>query len=82
MIPSPGSTRNFAKEQLVLCCASGTCTRRAAARPYEFAFSDVNPPVARVGAWRVYKMTGARGSRDAFSSRGCSEVDHQLSPGG
>jgi len=31
---------------------------------YEFAFSDVNPPVHAWAAWRVYKMTGPRGARD------------------
>ena len=31
---------------------------------YEFGFSDVNPPVHAWAAWRVYKITGARGSRD------------------
>jgi hypothetical protein len=31
---------------------------------YEFAFSDVNPPVHAWACWRVYKLTGARGARD------------------
>src|SRR5688572_25801307 len=31
---------------------------------YEFALSDVNPPVHAWACWRVYKMTGERGSRD------------------
>ena len=31
---------------------------------YEFAFSDVNPPVHAWACWRVYKMTGPRGQRD------------------
>jgi hypothetical protein len=31
---------------------------------YEFAFSDVNPPVHAWAVWRVYKITGARGARD------------------
>jgi len=31
---------------------------------YEFAFSDVNPPVQAWAAWRLYKMTGAKGARD------------------
>jgi hypothetical protein len=31
---------------------------------YEFAFSDVNPPVHAWAAWRVYKMSGRRGERD------------------
>ena len=31
---------------------------------FEYEFSDVNPPVHAWAAWRVYKMTGARGERD------------------
>jgi hypothetical protein len=31
---------------------------------YEFAFSDVNPPVHAWAVWRVYKMTAPRGQRD------------------
>ena len=37
---------------------------------YEFAFSDVNPPVHAWAVWRVYKMTGKKGNRDvAFLER-------------
>jgi hypothetical protein len=37
---------------------------------YEFALSDVNPPVHAWACWRVYKMTGRRGERDvAFLKR-------------
>lgn len=36
---------------------------------YEFAFSDVNPPVHAYACWRVYKQTAPRGQRDrAFLS--------------
>ena len=31
---------------------------------YEFAFSDVNPPVHAYACWRVYKQTAPRGERD------------------
>jgi hypothetical protein len=31
---------------------------------YEFAFSDVNPPVHAWACWRVYKMTAPQGQRD------------------
>src|SRR5690348_17854945 len=31
---------------------------------YEWNFSDVNPPVHAWACWRVYKITGPRGSRD------------------
>jgi len=42
---------------------------------YEYAFADVNPPVHAWAAWRIYKMTGARGRRDrSFLAR----VFHKL----
>jgi len=31
---------------------------------YEWALDDVNPPVHAWAAWRVYKITGAKGARD------------------
>jgi hypothetical protein len=37
---------------------------------YEFAFSDVNPPVHAWACWRVYKISGPKGHRDrVFLSR-------------
>jgi hypothetical protein len=38
---------------------------------YVFALGDVNPPVHAWAVWRVYKMTGARGSRDRLFLARC-----------
>jgi len=46
---------DFAKSQLILFCASGTCTQRQIPA-YEWAFGDVNPPVHAWAVWRVYKI--------------------------
>ena len=54
----------FAKAQLELLLREWYMHPNGALPAYEFAFSDVNPPVHAWAAWRVYKITGARGSRD------------------
>ncbi|MBL0928432.1 MAG: glucosidase, partial [Phycisphaerales bacterium] len=60
----------FAKEQLVLMLREWYMHPSGQIPAYEFAFSDVNPPVHAWACWRVYKMTGARGHRDrAFLAR-------------
>jgi hypothetical protein len=60
----------FAKEQLVLLLREWYMHPNGQLPAYEFAFGDVNPPVHAWAAWRVYKMTGARGLRDrVFLSR-------------
>jgi hypothetical protein len=61
---------HFAKEQLILFLREWYMHPNGQLPAYEFAFSDVNPPVHAWAAWRVYKMTGARGARDrVFLSR-------------
>jgi mannosylglycerate hydrolase MGH1-like protein len=70
MIPFARLDAGFAKEQLVLLLREWYMHPNGQLPAYEFAFSDVNPPVHAWAAWRVYKMTGARGSRDrVFLSR-------------
>jgi hypothetical protein len=70
MIPFARIDPQFAKEQLVLLLREWYMHPNGQIPAYEFAFSDVNPPVHAWAAWRVYKMTGARGLRDrAFLSR-------------
>src|SRR5688500_3390686 len=64
MIPFAPNDRNFAKEQLVLFLREWYMHPNAQVPAYEFAFSDVNPPVHAWACWRVYKMTGRRGERD------------------
>ena len=61
------------------CCASGTCTPTGRSRRTSSRFGDVNPPVHAWACWRVYKMTGPRGSRDrAFLERVLPEAADQL----
>ncbi len=70
MIPFAAIDPLFAKEQLVLLLREWYMHPSGQIPAYEFAFSDVNPPVHAWAAWRVYKMTGARGGRDrVFLSR-------------
>ena len=54
----------FAKEQLVLFLREWYMHPNGQIPAYEFAFSDVNPPVHAWAAWRVYKISGAKGARD------------------
>ena len=64
MIPFARIDPEFAKEQLVLLLREWYMHPNGQIPAYEFAFSDVNPPVHAWACWRVYKMTGPRGSRD------------------
>ncbi len=60
----------FAKDQLVLFLREWYMHPNGQIPAYEFAFSDVNPPVHAWACWRVFKMTAAKGSRDrVFLSR-------------
>jgi len=54
----------FAKGQLELLLREWYMNPNGALPAYEFAFSDVNPPVHAWAAWRVYKITAGRGERD------------------
>jgi hypothetical protein len=64
MIPFARIDPHFAKEQLVLFLREWYMHPNGQIPAYEFAFSDVNPPVHAWAAWRIYKMTGERGKRD------------------
>jgi hypothetical protein len=64
MIPFAAIDPQFAKEQLLLLLREWYMHPNGQIPAYEFAFSDVNPPVHAWACWRVYKMTGARGERD------------------
>jgi hypothetical protein len=64
MIPFARLDPHFAKEQLVLLLREWYMHPNGQIPAYEFAFGDVNPPVHAWAAWRIYKMTGARGARD------------------
>jgi len=70
MLPFARVDAAFAKEQLVLLLREWYMHPNGQIPAYEFAFSDVNPPVHAWACWRVYKMTASRGRRDRlFLSR-------------
>ncbi|MEM1059019.1 MAG: glucosidase [Verrucomicrobiota bacterium] len=54
----------FAKNQLKLFLREWYMKANGQLPAYEFCLDDVNPPVHAWAAWRVYKITGARGYRD------------------
>ncbi|MCC6671128.1 MAG: glucosidase [Planctomycetes bacterium] len=64
MIPFAHLDPHFAKSQLLLFLREWYQHPNGQIPAYEFAFSDVNPPVHAWACWRVYKRTGARGQRD------------------
>jgi hypothetical protein len=64
MIPFARIDPHFAKEQLILFLREWYMHPNGQIPAYEFAFSDVNPPVHAWACWRVYKMTGRKGERD------------------
>ena len=64
MIPFARIDPHFAKEQLLLLLREWYMNPNGQIPAYEFAFSDVNPPVHAWACWRVYKMTGLKGQRD------------------
>lgn len=55
---------HFAKEQLNLLLREWYLHPNGQIPAYEWALSDVNPPVHAWACWRVYKLTGPRGGRD------------------
>jgi hypothetical protein len=70
MLPFSRIDPEFAKEQLVLLLREWYMHPNGQIPAYEWAFSDVNPPVHAWAAWRVYKRTAGRGERDiAFLAR-------------
>jgi hypothetical protein len=64
MIPMARVDPDFAKQQLTLFLREWYMHPNGQIPAYEFAFGDVNPPVHAWAAWRVYKISGARGERD------------------
>jgi len=56
---------DYAKEQLILLLREWYQHPNGQLPAYEWAFSDVNPPVHAWAAWRVYKIEGRR--------RGCAD---------
>jgi hypothetical protein len=64
VIPLAKIDPQFAKAQLILLLREWYMHPNGQMPAYEFAFSDVNPPVHGWACWRVYKLTGPRGKRD------------------
>ena len=64
MLPFARIDVDFAKQQLILLLREWYMHPNGQIPAYEFAFGDVNPPVHAWACWRVYKMSGPRGSRD------------------
>jgi hypothetical protein len=70
MIPMATVDPEFAKQQLELFLREWYLHPNGQMPAYEWALSDVNPPVHAWACWRVYKMTAPRGQRDvAFLKR-------------
>ncbi|QDU98399.1 MGH1-like glycoside hydrolase domain-containing protein [Lignipirellula cremea] len=64
MIPFAEVDPDFAKEQLLLLLREWYMHPSGQIPAYEFAFSDVNPPVHAWACWRVYKISAPPGQRD------------------
>ena len=64
LIPFAAIDPDFAKQQLLLFLREWYMHPNGQLPAYEFDLSAVNPPVQAWAAWRIYKMTGARGRRD------------------
>ncbi len=64
MIPFARIDAEFAKDQIVLFHREWYMNPSGQVPAYEFALSDVNPPVQAWAAWRVYKISAPRGQRD------------------
>jgi len=64
VVPFAQIDPEFAKSQLLLLLREWYMHANGELPAYEFAFDDVNPPVHAWACYRVYRSTGARGSRD------------------
>jgi hypothetical protein len=64
MLPLAEIDPAFAKAQLTLLLREWYMHPNGQLPAYEFAFSDVNPPVHAWACWRVYKITARHGQRD------------------
>jgi hypothetical protein len=70
MLPFADLDPGFAKDQLILFLREWYMHPNGQIPAYEWALSDVNPPVHAWACWRVYKITGPSGKRDRlFLSR-------------
>jgi hypothetical protein len=75
-IPLATVDPDFAKQQLVLLLREWYMHPNGQLPAYEWAFSDVNPPVHAWAAWRVYKIEAKR--RGKKDRRFLERVFHKL----
>ncbi|EDO39866.1 predicted protein [Nematostella vectensis] len=64
MLPMAKVDPEFAKDQLMLFLREWYMAPNGQMPAYEFALSDVNPPVHALAVHMVYKTTGRKGHRD------------------
>ncbi len=62
----------FAKDQLLLLCREWSMHANGQLPAYEWAFSDVNPPIHAWAAWQVYLVDG--GNDTDFLIRICTKL--------
>ncbi|KAK7474496.1 hypothetical protein BaRGS_00034250 [Batillaria attramentaria] len=71
MIPFANIDLHFAKEQLQLFLREWYMHPNGQIPAYEFAFSDVNPPVHAYAVLKVYKASGPKDHRDVLFLARC-----------
>ncbi len=64
MLPFAQIDSQFAQNQLILLLREWYMHPNGQIPAYEFAFSDVNPPVHAWACWQLYKMRGGHGKGD------------------
>ena len=64
MVPMAKIDPEYAKSQLLLFLREWYMSPNGQLPAYEFALSDVNPPVHAWACLCVYKMSGPKGERD------------------
>ena len=64
MLPMAETDPDFAKHQMLLLLREWYLHPNGQIPAYEWAFSDVNPPVHAWACWRIYKIAGKDGERD------------------
>ena len=64
MLPFCKVDPEFAKDQLLMFLRETYMAPNGQIPAYEFALSDVNPPVHALACYRVYELTGRSGKKD------------------
>ncbi|XP_078362932.1 uncharacterized protein LOC144647063 [Oculina patagonica] len=71
MLPFCKVDPEFAKDQLLLFLRETYMAPNGQIPAYEFALSDVNPPVHALACYRVYELTGRTGEKDTVFLAKC-----------